>query len=332
MTDHETPASSVKPSLVFAIIGVFWLAAAIALSTVEAPGRLVIDSPDPTPRGYTWSLGFFLLPLAAIATWLQWHHRGTHHHRAFWLALALLIPLGFGLDIVFGLLFFTFENVGATLGVRFWALDWQTCAFVRELPIEEFGFYGFGFAAILAGYVWCDLYFLDRYASDGHGRHEGAVVRFSPAALVLGIGLTIAAILYKKFGDHPYRDGFPGWMVFLIWIGVAPAVGLYRSTAALNNWRALTIVVALLTLISLIWEATLAVPYGWWGYVPEQMVGVFIGAWSGLPIEQPVLWVMISFTAVIVFETVRLVLHKRSRLSVYRALFGGREREAESHE
>ncbi|HLT40134.1 MAG TPA: hypothetical protein VK034_27825, partial [Enhygromyxa sp.] len=199
------PETSVKPSLIFAIIGVFWIAAAIALSTVESPGRLVIDSPDPTPRGYTWSLGFFLLPLLAIAIWLRLHHRDSLHHRAFWVTLLLLIPLGFGLDIVFGLLFFTFENTGATLGVRFWALDWQSWSLVRGLPIEEFGFYGFGFAAIVAGYVWCDLFFLDRYASDAHGRHQGAIVRFSPGALLLGIGLTIAALLYKKLGDHPYQ-------------------------------------------------------------------------------------------------------------------------------
>ena len=320
-----TRRTETKPSLVFAIIGVFWLAAAIALSTVEAPGRLVIDSPDPTPRGYTWSLAFFLLPLTAIAVWLRLQHRDKPHHRAFWVSLLLLIPLGFGLDIVFGLLFFTFENTGATLGVHFWALDWQTHSFVRELPIEEFGFYGFGFAAIVAGYVWCDLYFLDRYATDDHQEHEGAIVRFSPVALLVGVALSVAAILYKKFGNHPYHEGFPGWMVFLIWIGLTPAIGLYKSTAPLINWRALTIVVALLTFVSVIWEATLAVPYSWWGYVPEQMVGVFIGAWSGLPLEQPILWVMISFTSVIIFETVRLVLHKRERLSVYRALFGGPE-------
>ena len=230
-----SPENETKPSLVFAIIGVFWLAAAIALSTVESPGRLVIESPDPTPRGYTWSLAFFLLPLAAIAGWLLLSHREKPHHRAFWITLLLLIPLGFGLDIIFGLLFFTFENTGATLGVRFWALDWQTHSFVQELPIEEFGFYGFGFAAIVAGYVWCDLYVLGRYANDGHGRHEGAIVRFSPGALLLGLGLTAAAILYKKFGDHPYQQGFPGWMVFLIWIGVTPAVGLYKSTAAMRE-------------------------------------------------------------------------------------------------
>lgn len=320
-----TRRTETKPSLVFAIIGVFWLAAAIALSTVQAPGRLVIESPDPTPRGYTWSLAFFLLPLTAIAVWLRLRHRGKVHYRAFWISLLLLIPLGFGLDIVFGLLFFTFENTGATLGVHFWALDWQTGSFVRELPIEEFCFYGFGFAAIVAGYVWCDLYFLDRYATDDHQEHEGPIVRFSPAALAVGAVLTLVAIAYKKLGNHPYQEGFPGWMVFLIWIGLTPAVGLYKSTAPLINWRALTIVVALLTFVSVIWEATLAVPYSWWGYVPEQMVGVFIGAWSGLPLEQPILWVMISFTSVIIFETVRLVLHKRERLTVYRALFGGGE-------
>ena len=59
-------------------------------------------------------------------------------------------------------------------------------------------------------------------------------------------------------------------------------------------------------LVSLLWEATLAVPYGWWGYQPEQMIGLNIGAWSGLPIEAVCVWIAVTYTTVIVFESVKL--------------------------
>ena len=43
-------------------------------------------------------------------------------------------------------------------------------------------------------------------------------------------------------------------------------------------------------LVSMLWEATLALPYGWWNYQRETMTGIFIGAWSGLPIEAIIVW------------------------------------------
>ena len=41
-------------------------------------------------------------------------------------------------------------------------------------------------------------------------------------------------------------------------------------------------------------EATLAVPYGWWDYQQKQMMGLFIGAWAGLPIEAVVVWIAVT--------------------------------------
>jgi len=41
-------------------------------------------------------------------------------------------------------------------------------------------------------------------------------------------------------------------------------------------------------------SATLAVPYGWWGYQQKQMMGLFIGAWAGLPIEAVVVWIAVT--------------------------------------
>jgi hypothetical protein len=298
------------PHIVFGLVGLLWLISAVALNTVVAPGTLVIESPDPSPQGYTWSLAFFWVPLVVIAGWMVVRHPGGVPRKAYWWTLMALIPLGFGLDIAFGLLFFTFENKLATLGFDVWGWDWSQQRFARELPIEEFGFYSLGFGAILSTYVWFNAFFLDRYAPTGHADHEGPILRFHWPSVITALVLTGLAIAYKKLGDHPYNEGFPGWMVFLIWVGFLPAAGFYRSTRDLINWRALAMTAVLMSLVSVIWEATLAVPYSWWGYVPEQMMGIFIGAWSGLPVEQPVLWVMISFTTAIIYEVVQLVLHK----------------------
>jgi hypothetical protein len=59
-------------------------------------------------------------------------------------------------------------------------------------------------------------------------------------------------------------------------------------------------------LISLLWEATLAVPYQWWDYQPKQMMGLRIGAWAGLPIEAVCVWIAVTYTTVVVFEILRL--------------------------
>jgi hypothetical protein len=51
---------------------------------------------------------------------------------------------------------------------------------------------------------------------------------------------------------------------------------------------------------------TLAIPFGWWGYRPEAMVGIHIGAWSGLPIEAVGVWLSVSFTTVIIYEVIKI--------------------------
>jgi hypothetical protein len=59
-------------------------------------------------------------------------------------------------------------------------------------------------------------------------------------------------------------------------------------------------------LVSLLWEATLALPYGWWNYQHGAMIGVFIGAWSGLPIEAVLVWLAVTYGTVILFEVVKI--------------------------
>jgi hypothetical protein len=54
------------------------------------------------------------------------------------------------------------------------------------------------------------------------------------------------------------------------------------------------------------WEASLAMPYRGWGYQRREMMGLFIGACSGLPIEAVAVWISVTYRTTIVYEIVKL--------------------------
>ena len=72
------------------------------------------------------------------------------------------------------------------------------------------------------------------------------------------------------------------------------------------NWRALGMTMFFIMLLSMLWEATLALPYGWWNYQHHAMMGIFIGAWCDLPIEAVLVWLAVTYGTVIVFEAVKI--------------------------
>jgi hypothetical protein len=71
------------------------------------------------------------------------------------------------------------------------------------------------------------------------------------------------------------------------------------------NWRALSLTLFFILLLSLMWEATLGLPYGWWGFQHRQMLGIYITAWSQLPVEEVLVWITVTYATVIVYEVVR---------------------------
>jgi hypothetical protein len=87
---------------------------------------------------------------------------------------------------------------------------------------------------------------------------------------------------------------------------LVPAAAFFPEARRFINWRALSLTLFMITLVSLFWEATLAVPYGWWGYQPRQMMGLSIGAWWGLPIEAVCVWTAVTYATVITFEVVKV--------------------------
>ena len=304
--------------IVFAIAAALVFPAAIALRTVIHPGILQATSDNPTPFGYTWSLLLFIVPIGALAWWFACRPDLKFPRKAFWRTIALLTPLGFLLDLLFGHAFFIFPNKTATLGCEVPAIG-------GAIPIEEFVFYLTGFMLVLLSYIWCDEYWMAAYnVPDYKAAAEGIprIVRFHFASVVLGVVLIAAAILYRKLlSGEP--DGFPWYFVYLVCAALIPSAGFFHTAQQFINWRAFSFTFFLLLLISLLWEVTLALPYGWWEYRPRALIGLHIGAWFDLPIEAACLWMAVSFTTVITYEVIKI--WKALGTRALEAFFGNRK-------
>jgi hypothetical protein len=207
-------------------------------------------------------------------------------------------------DILFAHTFFTFPNANATMGIEVPVVG-------GTVPIEEFIFHITGFVVVLLTYLWASEYWLGLYSEGNHSDKAKRVKRilsFDYRAVVLGGILMLLAVIYKK-STSASPEGFPWYFIYLVIASIIPASAFLKSTYEFINWRAFSFTFFVITLISLIWEATLAAPYGWWGYHNEQMIGIFINGWWGLPVEAALVWLMVTFTAVIIYEVIKIWLH-----------------------
>lgn len=300
--------------------------AALTLHTVQTPRPLVPVQDNPTPHGYTWSLLLFLIPILAIGTKVLRLRESRAEKRAFWWTVAVLVPVGFGLDVIFGMRFFTFVNRAATLG---WNLPGYVPnqGFRAVLPVEEFAFYALGFVAMLLTYVWADQVWMKAYSPEEQseagpvqrderrrgiamsalsGAIQPAVEKFlnsSLSPLLAGAVLFGLAWWIQRHAPGPTRAAVPGYFLFLVAASVVPSMLCFRIAVRWVNWRAFAFSFCFIFLISLFWEATLGVPYQWWGYQPEQMMGISLRAYCDLPLEAALVWVFANWTTVLIYET-----------------------------
>jgi len=255
---------------------------------------------NPSPYGYTVSLLIFVVPVVLILFWFLPNEHIRIAKRAFGITVLLLFLAGAALDFFFAHVFFYFPNPNAVLPIHAPALG-------GSVPLEEYVFYFTGFLAILLFYVWLDGYWLRAYSVPERDTRRISLHRligFHPDSLALAALLIGAAIFYKDFG--PARTpGFPGYFTFLVVCTLLPSIALFPAVSAMINWRAFSLTLFLIVLISLQWEATLALPYGWWGYQTNAMVGIYVRAWHDLPIEAVLVWLGITYATVIVYEAVR---------------------------
>jgi hypothetical protein len=302
---HGLPSPTICAVIVIAMLAMIVIPAAITLHSVQSPATLMPTSQNPTPYGYTWSLLLFIVPVVVIAVWLLPSEELKIPKRAFGWTIAILVPLGCLLDVVFAQWFFEYPNAGATLGIL-------APAFGPWVPVEEYVFYATGFLAILLLYIWLGEFWLAAYNVPdypGEAKKMSRLLQFHPTSLALAVVLIGAAWFYKKHCALPEdQAGFPGYFTVLIVGGLLPAVFFFPVAKRFINWRALSLTLFFIVLISLLWEATLAVPYNWWNFQHGQMMGLFIGAWSNLPIEEVFVWIAATYATAIVFEVVKVVL------------------------
>jgi hypothetical protein len=317
---HGLPSPGVCTAVVIAMLAMIVIPTAITLQTVRIPAPLTPVDQNSTPHGYTFSLLLFIFPIVFIAGWFLPSESLHIPRRAFWWALAILVPLGFMLDFFFAQWFFDYPNTGATVGIPAPAVG-------RTVPIEEYVFYLTGFLAVLLLYVWLGEFWLAAYNLPdyaGEARKVRRLLQFHPTSLILAVVLIGAAWFYKKHLAVPAdQAGFPGYFTFLVTGALLPAVSFFPVARRFINWRALSLTLFFMLLISLLWEVTLALPYNWWNFQHRQMTGVFIGAWSRLPIEEVLVWIAVTYATVIVYEVIKVLL--ASERSVRDAMVGARQ-------
>lgn len=317
---HGVPSPKTCAVIVVAMLAMIVIPAALTLHTVRTPPQHIPLNQGSTPHGYTFSLLLFIVPISFITVWFLPSEGLEIPRRAFCWTLVILVPLGFLLDFVFAQWFFEYPNVGATLGIAAPALG-------RPVPLEEYIFYLTGFLAVLLLYIWLGEFWLAAYnVSDypGEAKMMRRLLRFHPTSLILAAVLIGAAWFYKRHLALPEDQvGFPGYFTFLVAGALLPAVTFFPVARRFINWRALSLALFFMLLVSLLWEATLAVPYQWWGFQHRQMIGLFIGAWSEVPIEEVFVWIAVTYATAIVFEIVKVLL--ASERSVREALLGNSE-------
>lgn len=317
---HGLPSPTICAWIVIAMLAMIIIPTVITFQTVDQPVPLMPVKQNSTPYGYTFSLLLFTVPAVFIGGWFL-PSEGLHiPRRAFYWTLGILVPLGCLLDFVFAQWFFNYPNVGATLGILAPALG-------RPVPVEEYVFYFTGFLTVLLLYVWLGEFWLAAYNVidyPGEARKVRRLLRFHPASLGLAMVLIGAAWFYKKHLALPQdQEGFPGYFTFLVAGALFPAVSFFPVARRFINWRALSLTLFFMLLLSLLWEATLAVPYNWWNFQHRQMMGIFIGAWSALPIEEVSVWLAVTYATAIIFEVVKVWL--ASERSLRDAMLGTKQ-------
>ena len=256
--------------------------------------------------------------------------------------LLTLIPLGFLLDIVLGHEFLKFDNREATLTIipLFRAFDFTTGQFVS--PHTGRG------VRVLHARLHGDSVGI-RLVRRGTGpiaqraRLRGSAERHAWGPPPFIAAIEIRQILYTT--DRFNSAGVSGVCVQAVarsavrprWFSLPTsrfsssrrsfrAILLFRATERFINWQAVSLTMFWVATYQHLLELKRARPV-WMVGLPDErhMMGLFVGAWFGLPIEAVILWLSVTFTTVMVYETYKILICIRTGVcgvSWKTALFG----------
>jgi hypothetical protein len=302
-----------KPWLVMlGLMAALIVPAFFALDTVVEPLPIPDHSKDISPRGYTWSLLLWVVPIFFVL--ISFRRSIFDRTRIqLWgavMTIALLTILSVVLELLLGLRFYTFENPEATVGRGIRVVG-------GYIPIEEFAFYILGYIAILLFYIWCDEIWLAHYnpldyeqeirrESEESGDPLAAVGKYLRNLTIrfLIVSMAVAMVTASIFLS---TTEWPQYLVFILVASVMPVLLFIHVSHRFVNWRALSLVFFACLLVSLLWETTLGIPYRWWGYKEAYMLQALRARpWSNLPVEAYLVWMLAPYTIVTVYETAKL--------------------------
>jgi hypothetical protein len=288
-----------------------WLVALIA--TIAA--ALLLDAVQ--QLRYFTSLVLWVIPIAyLVPLFLTVTAEGSgRRRRALTWTIGTIVVLGIVLDFLLGRFALRFMDCPPLSSAYLYCF---ASPFGGSVPIEEVLFYATGPAAITLVYACSDERWLSAYNPKDDLLHA-RLLQISPTLVITAIIAGVALLVIWQATGH-----FPAYAAFLVAGALLPAMFFYRCINTLVNWPAFAVTTLYVALTSVIWEATLAIPRGWWGYQPNGMIGVTIGAWSSsyspFPIEAAFVWVAAPFSSVLFYEFAKALTHHP--LPTRQALFG----------
>lgn len=250
---------------------------------------------------YTWSLLLFIGPLTFTVVELKRAGLLAQVQKPVLMTLAVLFPMGGILTLALADDFFIYPQPAATLGITVPAVDLSGFDDAFQIPVEELAFYFLGFASLLMLYVWADAVLLP------HARplHRALHVSLPEVLIAFGAGVALSAAGWALQRALNPGSEMPGYWMYLMLVPTPMLVAFGPSVAHRINWLALGLLCLALWGHSILWEVTLAIPQGWWGYQQAAMLGVRIDAWHQLPIEAVLVWLMTPLATVVSFEALR---------------------------
>ena len=255
---------------------------------------------------YFTSLLFWLIPIVYLSwTFMTVTAAGQGRRRKALLISALtIVVLGVVLDFLLGFKTLRFPDCAKP--------DWGNyllClpAVGGTIPVEEILFYALGPVAMTLAYACADEKWL-RYYNPPDDLLNVRLLQISWPLVY-----TAAGAITALFVAWQVNGSFPTYAAFLSAGALLPAVFLYRCIGGLTNWPAFAMTTLYVSVTSVIWEATLAIPRGWWGYEPSGMLGWQIKAWGRdetiFPIEAAFVWLAAPFFTVLLYEFAKAVMH-----------------------
>jgi hypothetical protein len=255
---------------------------------------------------YLTSLLFWLIPIVYLSwTFMTITAGGQGRRRkALLISTISIIVMGVVLDFLLGYKTLRFPDCQQPE----WG-QYVRClpAVGGQVPVEEILFYALGPVAMVLVYACADEVWLRLY-NPFDDLLNVRLLQVSWPLVYTAIGAA-----FVLFGAWRSNGTFPTYAAFLSAGALWPAVVLYRCIGGLTNWPAFAVTTLYVSVTSVIWEVTLAIPRVWWGYEPSGMLGWHVTAWGRdgaiFPIEAAFVWLAAPFFTVLLYEFVKALMH-----------------------